>query len=303
MNQPNAPERAVLLDRIRELSRPMLPEPTGVEERIVQLAGIRVVLFDLYGTLFVSASGDIGLARAAANAAALEDALPCAGLSCEGAGARGVELLEQTLRQCHASRRAGGVEHPEVEIRAVWRVVLQSLLKEGLVRAPDPGPEALSRLAVEYECRVNPVWPMPDLEETLQALRRKGLLLGIVSNAQFYTPLLFPALLKRTIEQMGFNPSLCVWSFESLEAKPSVLLFRRALDALRTRHGRLPAQTLYVGNDRLNDVWPAARAGCRTVLFAGGRRSLRLREDDPRCAGVHPDAVITRLSQLRRLIG
>ena len=44
--------------------------------------------------------------------------------------------------------------------------------------------------------------------------------------------------------------------------------------------------------------WARARAGLRTALFAGDARSLRLRRDDPRCAAVCPDLVLTGLSQL-----
>jgi putative hydrolase of the HAD superfamily len=47
-----------------------------------------------------------------------------------------------------------------------------------------------------------------------------------------------------------------------------------------------------------NDIWPAAAAGCQTVLFAGDARSLRLRADDPDVAGVVPDRVIIELAQI-----
>ena len=48
----------------------------------------------------------------------------------------------------------------------------------------------------------------------------------------------------------------------------------------------------------LKDVWTAAQAGCRTALFAGDERSLRLRKDDPRTQGLRPDVVLTELVQL-----
>ena len=53
-----------------------------------------------------------------------------------------------------------------------------------------------------------------------------------------------------------------------------------------------------VGNDVRNDLLGARAAGLRTALFAGDARSLRLRRDDPRCAAVCPDLVLTHLSQL-----
>ena len=49
-------------------------------------------------------------------------------------------------------------------------------------------------------------------------------------------------------------------------------------------------EVLYVGNDILNDIlkniWPAATVGWETALFAGDKRSLRLRTDDQRVMGV-----------------
>jgi len=73
---------------------------------------------------------------------------------------------------------------------------------------------------------------------------------------------------------------------------------QQVLNELAGAHGINPQQPLYVGNDMLKDIWPAARLGCKTALFAGDRRSLRLREDDERCRELEPDLVVDDLSQL-----
>ena len=52
---------------IRQSSRPLSPIPTGVERKLQHLEEIRAVLFDIYGTLFVSRSGEIGGAGASAD--------------------------------------------------------------------------------------------------------------------------------------------------------------------------------------------------------------------------------------------
>jgi putative hydrolase of the HAD superfamily len=155
----------------------------------------------------------------------------------------------------------------------------------------------LERLAVEYEARANPVWPMPGLEECLRALSERGLLLGVVSNGQFYTRELFAALLGRPAEFWGFDPDLQYYSYEHGRAKPGVDLYRRAAAALAGR-GVEAAGVLSVGNDLLNDVRPSALVGFRTALFAGDQRSLRLREGDPRLQGIAPDMVLTALAEL-----
>jgi putative hydrolase of the HAD superfamily len=53
-----------------------------------------------------------------------------------------------------------------------------------------------------------------------------------------------------------------------------------------------------VGNDMLNDIYPAKKLGFQTALFAGDARSLRLRTDDPRCRNLSADLILTDLEQL-----
>lgn len=272
--------------RIKKASQPLTPTATGVEPKLERLEGVRAVVFDVYGTLLISASGDISLTSGAAHARAAEQAFEAIG---HGAvdGEQVIVLLKQTIERHH---QESSQQYPEVEICDVWRDVLTEL---GL-RVDS---HVLPLLAVEYECRVNPVWPMPGLGECLNACRRGGLLLGIVSNAQFFTPLAFAGLTGRSLETWGFEQDLCVWSYAQRHAKPGVGLYEMSRSALAQR-GVSADQALYVGNDLRNDVWPAQRVGMRTALFAGDARSLRLREDDPRVAGTQADVVITELQQL-----
>lgn len=286
--------RRVLLERIRALSRPLAPLATGYRTRPSSLEGVAAVVFDIYGTLLISGSGDVGTTSQSDGAEALVGALAAAGIRRrESPGALPGELLSEAISREHDRLRRGGIDYPEIEIRRIWEGLWPQL---GLTGSPEP--EALERLAVEYECRTNPVWPMPGLARVLSSLAHRGLRLGVVSNAQFYTPLLFEALLGASPEALGFTPELCAWSYRHGQAKPSLALFETVRDRLRQDHRVEPAQTLYVGNDMLKDMMPAAAIGWRTVLFAGDRRSLRLRENDPRCSDLHPDAVIDHLEQL-----
>lgn len=292
-----------LIERIRQLSSPMKPYPTEVAEWLTTLPGIRAVLFDIYGTLFISGTGDISIAHAMSNEHALAEALQFAGYSgdLDQAGSVGIKYLLQAIQHSHAARRKVGIESPEVDIRREWKTVLSQLQKDQLLHG-DITAETVARLSVDYECRVNPVWPMPTLVETLTMLKKSGLILGIVSNAQFYTQLLFPAFLEKSYEGLGFQPELCAWSFHLLEAKPSLNLFRGVVDWLRQHHGISPGEILYVGNDMLNDIWSVAQLGLKTTLFAGDQRSLRLRENDERCLTLKPDVIITNLAQLSQVL-
>ena len=278
-----------LIDRIRALSTAAEPIPTGVAPLLSRLDDVRAVIFDVYGTLFVSGSGDVGTASAASNVEHFAQALEAAAINASAEDV--MTAYFAAIDANHAAKKAAGVEHPEVDVVDVWR---QALAGHRLDE------DALKRLAIEYECRANPTWPMPKLSETLAALRGR-VRLGIVSNAQFFTPLLFEAHLSARPADLGFDSALYVFSHELGQAKPSPTLFQTLLTALQA-DGIAPGQTLYVGNDVRNDIAPARALGMQTALFAGDARSLRLRADDPTCRNAQPDAVVTALPQVLELL-
>lgn len=286
-----------LIELMRQRSSPMQPVPTDVEPRLGALAGVRAVLFDVYGTLVTSGSGDVGTAAASGRGTAFVETLASVDVEYLADGDEGVTRLIEAIRAQHAANEEA--EFPEVDITRVWHLLLHAEKLAGRLRgAIDLDEESLDRLAIEYEVRVNPVWPMPGARETIDTLRDAGRLLGIVSNAQFFTPLLFPALLGEDLESLGFDPDVQFYSYRYLQAKPGTFLYERAAEAVAAK-GLEPHEVLYVGNDMLNDVTPANRVGFRTALFAGDARSLRLRERD---VEVEPDAVVTELGQIPGLL-
>jgi putative hydrolase of the HAD superfamily len=92
----------------------------------------------------------------------------------------------------------------------------------------------------------------------LEALRSRGLKLGLVSNA--FDP---GWLLHRDLERMGLGERLdfAVFSSEVGKRKPHPAIFERALEAL----GVAPGDALFVGDRLYEDIRGAAEAGMRTV--------------------------------------
>lgn len=296
------PLREDLIQRLRRLSHPLKPEPTHVAPRLRPLPSIRAVLFDVYGTMLVSGCGESGAAGTLRNSAAFRASLCEAGFICDRrAGSAGSLLLRRRIEQSHAAAEIRGMRFLEIDIREVWDLVIRKLLARRLIRG-HVTKRAILTAALEYEARVNPAWPMPGLKEVLRALRQHGLILGIVSNAQFYTPLLLSAFEETGWNQAFFATSDCAWSWKQRIAKPNTALFRPVLAHLAKQHGIEPEHILYVGNDMLNDVWAAGHVGCRTALFAGDARSLRWRRNDTRLAGTQPDVILTHLKQLLRVV-
>ena len=267
----------------------MKPLPTCLKPGGALKEKIKCVLFDIYGTLFVSGSGDISIADK--NSPEIEKINQLlAKYSIRKSPQTLLNEFYRAIKTRHEELRSRGVDFPEVNIDQIWMKVLSN-----------NDTDIIRQFAVEFELVVNPVYPMPNLEKILSACRQGGILMGIISNAQFYTPYLFKWFLDSDLKGLGFDPDLIFYSYRFEVAKPAPMLFRIAAEKL-TAKGIPPAGVLYLGNDMLNDIYPAKGAGFQTALFAGDKRSLRLRSDDPCCKNLSADLVITDLIQLIRHI-
>jgi putative hydrolase of the HAD superfamily len=196
------------------------------------------------------------------------------------------DALRKAIEQAHTISRKRGIDYPEVAIDRIWRQVLGS-----------DDRQQIAAFALEYELIVNPVYPMPGLDALLLACSAQHVPMGIISNAQFFTPVLLEYFLGATLARRGFDSRLIFFSYRFGCAKPSDVMFTCAKDALSSM-GIVAASTLYVGNDMRNDILPAKSVGFKTALFAGDRRSLRRRGSDDRCKNLSPDLVVTDLLQL-----
>ena len=316
---------------IKKFSQPQTPLPTDMVSRLRCLKEVKAVFFDIYGTLFISCSGDIGVplpgVGRTSTAGPYQETpknhlagvlgkrffeLFSEGLneSCSPLAERLVELQTQTedtyplcgeflmelfrshVKKVHQIRKQEGIPWPEVDVRHIW----QSLLGESNIAA-NGNDRLIDQWAIEYEVRINPVWPMPNANDCIDQLGSAKLTLGIISNAQFYTPLLFPALLYKQLEDLEIASEMQYYSYRCGRAKPDPWMYQQASETL-AQIGIIPSQTLYVGNDMRNDILPASQVGFRTALVATDRRSLRLREGDPSVAHINPDLVVTNLSDL-----
>ena len=305
MNRVSLENLIGIIQRTPRLQGPQEPPPLpqGFAELLFPgalepLSGIRGVFFDIYGTLLTSAAGEIGVdlpsSQQTLDALALDVGTHCTGPDLEHYFRTAV--LNEHLRQYPHT------PYPEVRSETLWAAFPE---KKGTV---DPW-----ELALRYELAVNPCAPMPQAAETLEILRGQGLIQGLISNAQFYTPLMLALFFGFPLpvfsdsmdiqDSLGpFDRDLQVYSYQVGQSKPSPLLFQVAETALN-RRGLKPEETIFVGNDMLNDIFGASQRGFKTVLFAGDGRSLRLREDNRLCRGLRPTAVIRNLGALPELLG
>jgi len=280
------------MDIIKENAIPMSPIPTRVSPRLKQLPNIKAIIFDVYGTMFISESGDVQ-PNPKTNDIFLRvfkenqiNIPPDINIQ---------KLFYGILKANQERRRKQNINYPEVEIRGVWKDLLQKL-------NVNASQDLIETLAIYFEALANPIWPMPHLVKTLTHLQKSSLVLSIISNAQFFSLIIFEALLNKSLAELGFLEETCIWSYRILEAKPSIRLFELSAKSLNKIKGIEPKEALYIGNDIRNDIKPAAKLGFRTALFAGDKRSLRLRKEDPTCKNISPDLILTDIQQLLECI-
>jgi FMN phosphatase YigB (HAD superfamily) len=148
----------------------------------------------------------------------------------------------------------------------------------------------------------------PEVSSALKKLKNDNIVLGILSDAQLYTPIDLTLLLR---DQSGgeiddynelFDTDLTFFSHEYGSVKPSEVLYRRLFDALYEYH-ITPSQTVFVGNDLAMDIRPAASIGMKTGLFCGDDVMAFVDGIDENVdAGAVPDIVFNSWTELPGLI-
>lgn len=226
-----------------------LTSPVPVRRPPPDFHTFRAIVFDIYGTLLIAPAG--GVRPDVAVDPALREII--ARLGYQPLVSPSSALHASVLRHHAASR----MPHPEIDLRVLWREVL----------ALQPDADTTT-LVIETEAVWHPARIMPGAEKLLGILAAAGKPLGLLSNAQCNT---LPSLgdLKNV-----FADDLVILSFRHGAAKPSPILF----DLLATRlsnRGITPGETLYIGNDPLHDMEPAAAHGFITALFTGHPDSSR----------------------------
>ncbi|MEZ6088914.1 MAG: HAD family hydrolase [Pirellulaceae bacterium] len=270
----------------------MKPIATDLVALIEPIPDIRVVIFDVYGTLVVSGTGDVGSTDASSHAQALDASMRSFGLTSALSADEALRRQRDLIAERHQRSVSTGVDHGEVDIVQVWIDWFAAL---GI--CDDCDTETAIAFAVDFESRSNPTCEMPGAADAIVELANKGYSLGIVSNAQFFTHQMLDRCLGGGVIGL-FDRDLVYFSYRFGQSKPGTIMFDRLIELLGGR-GLSPHEALYVGNDMLNDVATASRLGMRTALFAGDARSLRLREGDERVKGVRPDVILTHLNQLQ----
>lgn len=181
----------------------------------------------------------------------------------------------------HEKSSKKGIIYPEVRIEEIWSVIYAILKRNGYNYtrySTCPENEFPRYLAYTYNFFSLGRSLYPGISNSLDSLKMSNIYLGIVSNAQFYTPIDLTLMFR---DQSGgkyddyseiFEGDMTFFSYEYGVAKPNQLLFRKLFDVLYEYH-ILPEQTVFIGNDLVSDIQAAAEVGMKTAFFCGDRKS------------------------------
>ena len=154
---------------VSPLISPMAPLPTHLSPKGKLRKSLHCLLCDIYGTLFISGSGDLLLGK--------QQKTPSRGID-ELLARYQLHMPPTTLIHClhtaiqaeHQKAHAIGIDYPEIKIEELWSDIL-----------PFKNAERIRAFAVEFEMIMNPVWPMPGLNELI--LLKKTAVIQIICGA------------------------------------------------------------------------------------------------------------------------
>lgn len=211
---------------------------------------IKALTFDVTNTL-IKASRSIGHQYADAARAHGIEADPAA-LDC---------VFETTMAQKKREQPDYG-KHHGVSTRDWWSSLVQRVFfNAGYIAA---SPVALSKVSdtlwQHFQENAADAWEvLPNTHEGLEALRAKGLRLGIVSN--------FDATLACTLRAHKLDKyfDFAVTSEESGMSKPDAAIFHKALDEF-TGSALYPGEVAHIGDEVLNDYTAPRNVGMTSFL-------------------------------------
>jgi FMN phosphatase YigB (HAD superfamily) len=233
---------------------------------------LRAVTFDFWNTIAQVPPGTMPEVRRRAVAAACE----------EGELGIEVEVLAAALDEVRLRWERSWAEGVHLHPREGAELLVRTLgVEDGAER---PVAEAFLNAGREVELEL-----APEIRPALEALRGRGLRIGIVCDVGFSGG----AVLRDLLAREGLLEHFDGWSFsdETGHYKPAPQPFEAALGSLGAR----PQEAMHVGDLRRTDIAGAAALGMRTVRYRG-------LQDDGDESGAEADFVIDSHLELVELI-
>jgi putative hydrolase of the HAD superfamily len=243
---------------------------------------LKAVAFDLWETLLTN-SAELGREQERLRLERMEQVL----------AARGFRDVAHRLQEAHRSLWTRCQElYWSEDVDISCRRQIEHFLEElGLDPHTFDG-EAIDELEHAYAHAAVELPPVlvEGARETLDALRERGLRLGLISNTG-RTP---GYALRKILDNLGVRVDVMVFSNEHGACKPQRSIF----EELREGLGVAFEEMAFVGDNLYVDVHGAQRCGMRGILFDPPVRGVAVAPPVEHGLTITPDARITRLREL-----
>jgi FMN phosphatase YigB (HAD superfamily) len=302
----------------RDLPWPAAPDVERPKARphLSRLKGIKVVLWNVYGTLVNISQGELlfehpqKLVMDVALDKTVQEYKMWGSMSRKpGQPSEYMGVIYSQVLGEQRGVTVGGERYPEVRAERVWEAIVKKLLqKDYKFDANFYGAlnELSRKIAYFFHASLQGTNCYPGALEALRAVADAGVLQGLLGDGQCFTATQLSRGLKEQDEHAELDElvesGLRFLSFEVGAKKPSSRLFRHAMESLGEKNVQ-PGEVLHVGSRILTDLEPARRLGMKTALFAGDKASLQATAEQVKDPKTRPDVLLTELAQIAEVVG
>lgn len=296
--------------------KPPKPVPLKATPSVAPLPGIKVVTWNIYGTLLRIDQGQLMFShpQELRMQIALEKTIAEFNMWNSMSRKPG-QPWEYMLRQYSAVVEEAGMvstkrkgDYPETDSRKIWKKLLERLVKneyewdQGLYGDLD---DLAAKVAYFFHANLQGTAANDHAAEVLSQLMTGGVRCGLLADGQVFT---LPQLLRDLKRQSGVSRMTDVLSMDFVILstqvglrKPSVSLFREAVDRFQQK-GISPEQVLHVSQLHSDDLAFAKKAGMKTALFAADKSTCRVNAEELKMPDRKPDRLISDLRQIRDIL-
>jgi hypothetical protein len=301
----------------RDLPWPAAPTPQSAKAKahLVALPEVRMVTWNIYGTLLAVAGCDLVFVHPQKFIMDLALDKTVQEFKMWGSMSRKPgqpsEYMGQIYANVVAEQRMApspGEKYPELQADKVWDTILKKLFQKDYKF--DAGffgslNEYCKKIAYFFHASLQGTACQEGAAQALEHVHSCGLVQGLIADAQCFTLVQLERGLKKqhcgTMFRALSSADSWALSFEQKGRKPSERLFRHLLTAAGQK-GIQPRQILHVGSRIVHDIAPAKKLGMRTALYAGDKESLQATGDQLKDAATRPDVLLTDLTQVREIV-
>jgi hypothetical protein len=301
----------------RDLPWPAAPtvQLPKAKPHIALLPEVRLVTWNIYGTLLAIAGGDLAFVHPQKFVMDLALDKTVQEFKMWGAMSRKPGQPSEYMGQIYGNVLAEqkmapspGEKYPELQADKIWDAILKKLLQKDYKF--DAGffgslNEYCKKIAYFFHASLQGTACQEGAAEAVGHVHSCGLSQGLIADAQCFTLVQLERGLKQQGAGLPFrdmsSESFWALSFEQKGRKPSERLFRHLLSQAAL-HGIEPHEILHVGARIALDIAPAKKLGMRTALYAGDKESLQASAEQLKDATTRPDVLLTDLTQIREVV-